>query len=1372
MDIDIEERNITVVHALRVYIPMDRQQALARGRPLPDRTSGAALFADISGFTPLTEALTRALGPLRGAEELTHQLDRVYDALVAEVDRYGGSVIGFAGDAITCWFADRDAGRETQEDGEPPACLSLPASLRATACALAMQQAMKQFSTVELISGETVSLAMKASVASGPARRFLVGNPDIQLIDALTGDTVVRMAAGEHLADRGEVLVDEYTATRLGEQSQIAAWRTDVDTGVRFAVLSRLTTSVEPTPWPSIPPQALPEEQMRSWLIPTVYERLRDGLGEFLLELRPGVALFMRFLGIDYEHDPDAGRKLDTFVRWVQEVVTRYDGSLLQLVIGDKGSYLYAIFGAPIAHEDDARRAVLSALELRSPPPEMDYIESVQIGVSQGTMRTGAYGGTTRRTYAALGDEVNMAARLMQSAGHGEVLVSKRVQKATADAFTWETLPPVRVKGKSEPVPVARLIRMSEAQVGTGSTAYTNPLVGRETELAQLVQFLQPIFEDKFAGMVYVYGEAGVGKSRLVYELRQKLLSSSSGRGAGSRRGVSWFTCPAEQILRQSLYPFKHFLRGYFGQYTDNSPEENKEWFEMILDALISDLQKQPDFSEGTESLLRELDRTRSFLGALVDLHWEGSLYEQLEPKLRFENTLAAFKTLIRAESRRQPVVLHVEDAHWLDADSCELLKVLTRDVGADPFVVLLTGRYQDDGSRFEIEVDRDVPRQSIDLNELSPAGIRALAAQILGEDRVGDDLAEFLAEKTNGNPLFVEQLTLDMRERGLVTMTDGEWHVESAGVEEVPESVSAVMIARLDRLAARVKAVVQTAAVLGREFEVQVLSRMLREDDNELLPKVRQAETERIWIPLTEMRYLFHHLLMRDAAYEMQLHSYLQKLHALAGEAIEQVYEADLEPHYADLAYHWGKAGDAAREFNYAKLAGERAMAQFANQEALDHFHHALASAEGLPPEEISERRQEIHLALGELLTTIGQYDHVSEHLEKALALAVERDDREGQARACRWTARMYELRGEYPLALEWIRRGLDALAGQETTEAAELSLIAGLIHTRQGDYDDALAQCQSAMRSAQKLHEATALARAYNLLGHISRLRGDSTEAIGHFEQALDLYKQAGHVRGEATTHNLIAYACLYTGQLRYGEQHGRLARDMFDKVGDVYNRAFADNNLGEILLKRGDLDGALTAYREALRALEHIGGSSYVLGALHNNLGATYIRRGDFAAAREHLRAAQDYFEQAQARDFLPEMHCHLAAAALLAGELSAAEEQSRQAVKLAREMEMRGEEGKALRVLGEITAAQGKLDLALEHLNRSLDLLQEVGDEYESARSQLSLARVHLDRGELDAGRAMLDRCLDVFQRLGAALDLEAARSLREELLDEM
>jgi class 3 adenylate cyclase/predicted ATPase len=1339
---------------------MDRRHALARGHPLPDRTVGAALFADISGFTPLTEALARTLGPRLGAEELTRQLNRVYDALIAQVNRYGGSVIGFAGDAITCWFGEPDPldPQRPQRLLHPPLC--------ATACALAMQQAMQQFTTVELSIGETVELVMKAGVASGPARRFLVGDPSIQLVDALAGETVARMAAAEHMANRGEVVIDAQTAAHLEEGAQVVEWRTEEETGRSFAVVDGLSIPIASSPWSPLDPQALCEEQVHPWLLPTVYEWLREGVGEFL-ELRPAVALFVRFEGIDYDRDEAAGEKLDAYIRWAQGVLARYEGSLLQLTIGDKGSSFYAAFGAPIAHEDDARRAAIAALELCAPPTSLGFIQPVQIGLAQGTMRAGTYGGKTRCTYGVISDDVNLAARLMQRAAPGEVLVSSYVQSAAGDTFAWEELAPIQVRGKSKLVPVARLIGTGKAQTRQRTVTYTSVLVGREAELEQLVRFLGPLFENQFAGMAYVYGEAGVGKSRLVHELHQHISDPQS-----PISNLQWFTCPAEQILRQSLYPFRYFLREYFDQYVDRSEEENKAYLDQVLDELIAGLLKVPGFSTRDQNLelVRELERTRSFLGAMVDLHWEGSLYEQLEPRLRFGNTLATFKALIMAESLRRPVVLHIEDAHWLDVDSQELLKTLTRGTEGYPFAVLLTGRYGDDGSRFSIDVGEDVPQQTLDLKELLSTDVRALAAQTL-EGEISDDLAALLVERTNGNPLFVEQLALDMRERGLVSVEDGEWRMASRAIERVPASVNSVLIARLDRLAARVKVTVQTASVLGYEFQRPILAHMLQ-DDEQLPLWIQQAESRMIWSALGEMRYLFRHTIMRDAAYNMQLQAHLREMHRLAGEAMVQVYgrDADLESHYADLAHHYGKAGDDGQALLYARLAGQRAAAQFANHEAIDHMEAALQSAERLVPGETLEQRQEIHTTLGRLLTSTAQYDHALDHLGKALELAIERGDPDAQAQASRWSAEVCESRSEYASALGWVQRGLDALEGRDdrSTEAAELTLIAGLIHTRQGDYDSALERCQHAMRLAQRAHGVTVLARSSNLLGLITRLRGQATAAIQHFRHAFDLYQRAGDLPGQATSHNLIANALADTGQWQQADDHYHQARQVFDQIGDVYNRAFADNNLGEIRLKRGELENALASYQTALQTMERIGGSRYVLGVMHMNLGATFIRRGEIDTARTHLRTSQEYFEQVQARDWLPELHCHWAEAALRAGEPSEAEKQGRQALILARELEMQGEEGKSLCVLGESAIAQGQFSQARACLDASISLLRQVGDEYANARSQLALARLHATQGDQTAALTTLKDCMPIFERLEAALDLDAAHALRQEI----
>jgi class 3 adenylate cyclase len=264
-----------------VYVPMDRRHALARGAALPNRTTGAALFADISGFTPLTEALLRELGPQRGAEELTRYLNLVYDAVIEEVHRFGGSVIAFAGDAITCWF-DGDAGR------------------RAVACALAMQAAMAQFSAVSTPGGASVALAMKTAIAAGPVRRFLVGDPALRVLDALAGATLARLATAEHLAQRGETVVDGDLLPQLAGIATTGDLRIDGATGQHVCVVTGLEQSVPPAPWAPLAGGALKDEEVRPWLLPQVYARLRQGMGDFLAELRSTVALFVRFGGIDY----------------------------------------------------------------------------------------------------------------------------------------------------------------------------------------------------------------------------------------------------------------------------------------------------------------------------------------------------------------------------------------------------------------------------------------------------------------------------------------------------------------------------------------------------------------------------------------------------------------------------------------------------------------------------------------------------------------------------------------------------------------------------------------------------------------------------------------------------------------------------------------------------------------------------------------------------------------------------------------------------------------------------------------------------------------------------------------------------------------
>ncbi len=482
--LDIEEKQMAKAETVAVYIPMDRRQALAHGRTLPEYAHGTALFADVSGFTTLTESLANELGLQRGAEEIIRHLNRVYSMLVNEVHLYGGSVITFSGDAITCWFDDLDLLGNQQLD---------TSAERAIASALAMQKGMFQFTSIMTPAGTTIALAIKVAVSVGPARRFLVGDPNRHQIDVLAGSTLALLAVTEHETRRGEIVIAANGIPALEEKFIVSEWRE----GGKFAVVTGLMRDIDPTPWPELPRDAIQESKAQPWLHPAVFEKVRAGKSDLLSELRPAVALFLKFSGLDYDTEPDAAARLDAFVRWVDEVIARYDGALFQLIVGDKGSYLYIVFGAPIAHNDDATQAVLAALELAAPPESLDYITDIQIGLAYGQMRVGAYGSALQRTYGAIGDKTNLAARLMQAVvppsasmpgrSRATILCNDSVYEATQEQFEFESLPPILVKGKSQPIAVYRPIR----KLLEGDTAAVN-LLGRTVERALLIDRLSP----------------------------------------------------------------------------------------------------------------------------------------------------------------------------------------------------------------------------------------------------------------------------------------------------------------------------------------------------------------------------------------------------------------------------------------------------------------------------------------------------------------------------------------------------------------------------------------------------------------------------------------------------------------------------------------------------------------------------------------------------------------------------------------------------------------------------------------------------------------------------------------------------------------
>jgi class 3 adenylate cyclase/tetratricopeptide (TPR) repeat protein len=1364
-----------LVDTTATYLPAHIVDRILRD-PVPGQISGKFIegtltFSDISGFTAMSERLSR-IGR-EGAEEITGIVNRYFNAMLTILREYDGYLVKFGGDALLGLFLEPYSAQ------------------RAVQSSVRMQEAMREFAELHTSQG-TFPLRMKIGLRKGRFFSAQLGNAE-NMEYMLFGPDVNATALAEGAAVAEEVLIDRETYDALEMPCQVRPAQNDgrylhvvqIDTRRDFQRAPTIMTML-PAPTlkglrravkvlsalaPYLPaglmsrlassPQGMLQEGEHR-LVAVTFANVH-GLGEMVDRLGPG-------------HEEEIVNALNHYLVGMDRAIGELGGAINKMDLAEHGDKLLAFFGAPVAHEDDAERAVRAALnmqatlrEMSSAVPEQvslpDLKLTQQVGIGLGHVVAGYVGTSWRREYTVMGDEVNLAARLMSVAEPGSIIVSEIAQRKVQALFNLIPRGEVRVKGISNPVATYQV---------TGLRATTGPLrgleglhsamVGREAEWQQLSTALQHLRSGR-GQIVSIIGEAGLGKSRLAAEMQAALQAADS---TPIRSGVRWLESRCVSFYESVSYRSMQELIGQMiGLQSDDGIAEAWNKLRTAVDAWPS-----------AENAAASLPYLAHFLGL--------PLPDALQEKVRYLNaealqrrTFIAIRTLIEMQAKAAPVVFMIDDIHWMDQASLDLLEYLLPLTDVAPIMWLLLYRAERAKGCWNIRerAAREYPHcaTEITLDRLSQAETQQLLSNLIRLTQWPVNVQDLILRRVEGNPLYLEEVLRTFIESGALLRDGSGWHMRDDVAEiKVPDTLQGVMMARLDRLEEPPRQTAQVASVVGRSFPYAVLSHVIDTEHIELNPclvRLQQNEIVREDQRIPDLIYAFQHTLMQEVCYESLLARTRREYHRKIAQFLE------LNPNRADprtpagdvalLAHHAYAGQDWPRALIYQSEAGQQAQRLFANHEAIDHFNKALYCADQLPPDDTAAQRLTIHTALGELLTTTGQYEHALEHLSAARTLALGRQDASATAHVCRWLARLYELRGEYPAALDWVRQGLDVLGSHETADAAEMLITAGLIYSRQGEYDAALDRCQRGLSIAEHLAELTVLARAYNLLGHLTRLLGQSAMAIEDFQAAYDLYERAGDIQGQAIAQNQLANADFDTGRWQQADENYRQAREAFDLLGDVYNRSFAENNLGGIALNQGRLDEALNYYQSALEALARIGGSEYVLGALHNNLGATYIRRGEIEAGRDHLYTSLHYFERTQSRDFLPELHRHLAEAALAAGALAEAERQGQQALALARELTMRNEEGNALRVLGQVRAAQQQWPDAERLLNDSLYALEEARDTYETTRTRLALAQVFCAQQRCTEALTAIDQCLEVFTRLNAQLDLAAAQTLREQ-----
>jgi len=775
--------------------------------------------------------------------------------------------------------------------------------------------------------------------------------------------------------------------------------------------------------------------------------------------------------------------------------------------------------------------------------------------------------------YTCNGNGINMAARLMSSAPWESIWVDHPIAERVGNQFEVEAEGAFTFKGFEEPQPV--YVLLGRKKIDTNDF-FSGKMVGRDRECAELHKFLRPInsleVATRFAGVLLVTGEAGLGKSRLIHDFQFELEEKDAALTGERSEPPQWFLCQTDQLLQQPLNPFRYWLKNYFNQSSEQTDARNKRNFSRKLHQLTTAIE------DG--DLIAEIERTTSFLGALVDLYWENSLYEEIDTELRFTNFVTALKTLLLAESRRRPVVIFLEDIHWLDDTSQNFIKQLIRNISAYPIAIIATAR--DNLSTTWLLQLTGVSVHNLKLHPLDQNSLQELAQYILG-GTLDEKTVKMLRQRSGGNPFFAEQLLKFMQDEKLIIPDGLNWgpNPDAFDAQLVPGSVRHIFTVRLDSLKREVRELVQTAAILGREFAVPVLQRMMDQTED-LQNLLIAAENADVWTGLSQSQYIFRNMLLRDVAYDMQVQANRRRLHLLAAQTLEELYVQDLGAFYGQIAYHYetsqrqGVLEATQKAHHFLKLAGLQAAKNHENQAAIDYLSRALAL---IPTEDIHEIF-EATLAREQAYQWEGEREKQEKDIGVLKSLAAEIGDPELQATVEIRHAQFALETTDFPLAIQGAEAALKfAQTADDFGQEAAARRLWGDVMWRQGNFPAAKEQLEAALIAARAADDRYIEARVMRTLGIVNYFVAENPQiAEKDFLNALEISQEIGDRMGEGA--NLGNLGQLYgeLGQFDtafdYMEEAEKCLRDIGFRFGQLHTYA----NVARLSIMLGNIPDAV--------------------------------------------------------------------------------------------------------------------------------------------------------------------------------------------------